>query len=99
LGGRKSIRPVKIWRMVEVGTDWSGWSGEQPNGLPMLIFPSTIKSRSSLQALAHLVVVVVMVVIIIIIFSSSSSYFVYSVVVTRNSSHRDKNYTKPKNGP
>ena len=25
--------------------------------------------------------------------------FVYSVVVTRNSSHRDKNYTKPKNGP
>jgi len=25
--------------------------------------------------------------------------FVYYVVVTRSSSHRDKNYTKPKNGP
>jgi len=32
--------------------------------------------------------------------SSSSLYFrLFSVVVARNSSHRDKNYTKPKNGP
>jgi len=34
---------------------WSGWSGAQPDGqcLPLLIFPCTIKSRSSLLALAH----------------------------------------------
>jgi len=36
--------------MVEVGTGWSGWSGAQPDALclPLLIFPCTIKSRSSL---------------------------------------------------
>jgi len=43
--------------MVEVGTDYSGWSGAQPDGwsvcLPELISPCTIKSRSSLLAPAH----------------------------------------------
>ena len=36
--------------MVEVGTSYCGWSGAQPAGqcLPLLICPSTIKSRSSL---------------------------------------------------
>ena len=52
LGGRKGIRPVKYWGMVEVGTDWSGWSGAQSGGLcvdlPLLIFPCTIQTRSSL---------------------------------------------------
>jgi len=43
---------------VEVGTGWSGWSGTQLDGrcLPLLIFPCTIKSRTSLLALAHPVV-------------------------------------------
>ena len=41
--------------MVEVGTGWSGWSGAQSDDrcLPLLIFPCTIKSRSSLLAPAH----------------------------------------------
>ena len=41
---------------MEVGTCWSGWSGAQPDGrcLPLLIFPCTIKSRSSLLAPPHL---------------------------------------------
>ena len=45
----------KIWGMVEVGTGWSGWSGAQLDGLclPLLIFPCTMKSRSSLLAQAH----------------------------------------------
>jgi len=40
---------------VKVGTGWSGWSGAQPDGqcLPLLVFPCTIKSRSSLLAPAH----------------------------------------------
>ena len=40
---------------MEVGTDWSGWSGAQPDGqcLPLLVFPCTIKSRSSFLAPAH----------------------------------------------
>ena len=38
-----------------MGTGWSVWSGAQPDGqcLPLLIFPCTIKSRSSLLAPAH----------------------------------------------
>ena len=49
-------------RMVEVGTGQSGQSGAQPDGLcvageslcpPLLIFPCTTKSRSSLLAPAH----------------------------------------------
>ena len=42
--------------VMEVGTCWSGWSGAQPDGrcLPPLIFPCTIKCRSSLLAPAHL---------------------------------------------
>jgi len=32
LSGRKGIRPVKIWGMVEVGTAYTGWSGAQPDG-------------------------------------------------------------------
>jgi len=41
---------------MEVGTGWSRWSGAQPDGrcLPLLIFPCTTKSRSSLLAPAHL---------------------------------------------
>jgi len=41
--------------IVEVSTGYSGWSGAQPDGLclHLLIFPCTIKSRSSLLALAH----------------------------------------------
>jgi len=40
--------------MVEVGTGWSVWSDAQPDGqcLPLLIFPCTLKSKSSLLALA-----------------------------------------------
>jgi len=40
---------------VEVGTVWSGWSRAQLGGqcLLLLIFPCTIKSRSSLLAPAH----------------------------------------------
>ena len=54
LGDRKGIRPVKRG-MVEVGAGWSGWSGAQPDGrfVCLLIFPCTIKSRSSLLAPAH----------------------------------------------
>ena len=55
LGGRKGIRPVK-----NMG-GWWWWAllspdGAQPDGrcLPLLIFPCTIKSRSSLLAPAHL---------------------------------------------
>ena len=45
----------KIAGKVEVGTGWSGWSGAKLDGrcLPLLIFPSTMQSRSSLLALAH----------------------------------------------
>ena len=40
---------------MEVGTGWSGWSGTQLDGrcLPLLIFPCTTKSRSTLLAPAH----------------------------------------------
>ena len=40
---------------MEVGTGRSGSSGAQPDGLclPLLIFPCTMKSRSSLLAPAH----------------------------------------------
>ena len=39
-----------------MATGWSGWSGTQPDGrcLPLLIFPCTIKFRSSLLAPADL---------------------------------------------
>jgi len=56
--GRKGIRPVKIWGDGEGGhwlvrMEWrpAGWSV----CLPLLIFPCTIKSGSSLLAPAHLV--------------------------------------------
>jgi len=41
--------------MVEVGTGKSWWSSSQPDGrcICLLIFPCTIKSRSSLLAPAH----------------------------------------------
>jgi len=57
LGGRKSIRPVKKYGgMVEVGTvlvriEWRPARGSVC--LPLLIFPCTIKSRSSLLVPAH----------------------------------------------
>ena len=57
LGGTKCIRPVKIWGDGGGGhcllrMEWrpAGWSV----CLPLLIFPCTIKSRSSLLAPAHL---------------------------------------------
>jgi len=56
LGGRKGIRPAKKWGDGGGGhwlvrTEWcpAGWSV----CLPVLIFPCTIKSRSSLLAPAH----------------------------------------------
>ena len=56
LGGRKSIWPVKKWGDGGCGhwlvrMEWrrAGWSV----CLPLLIFPCTIKSRSSLLAPAH----------------------------------------------
>jgi len=57
LGGRKGIRPVKDmgdgggrhWLLVRMEWCPSGWS----LCLPLLIFPCTIKSRSSLLAPAH----------------------------------------------
>jgi len=56
LGGRKGIRPVRKWgdgggghRLVQMEWRPAGWSV----CLPLLIFPCTIKSRSSLLALAH----------------------------------------------
>jgi len=45
------IRYSTVEGMVEVGTGESGWSGAQPDG--RLIFPCTVKSRSSLLAPAH----------------------------------------------
>jgi len=55
LGGRKGIRPVKMgdgggWHWL-LRLEWrpAGWSV----CLPLLIFPCTIKSRSSLLAPAH----------------------------------------------
>jgi len=57
LGGRKGIRPVKIWAdgggwhwLVRIEWCPAGWSV----CLRLLIFPCTIKSRSSLLAPAHL---------------------------------------------
>ena len=48
---------IMIWygEMVEVGTGWCECSGAQPGGqcLLLLIFPCTIKSRSSFLALAQ----------------------------------------------
>jgi len=57
LGGRKGIRPVKNmgdgggghWLLVQMEWRPSGWS----MCLPLLIFPCTIKSRSSLLAPDH----------------------------------------------
>jgi len=56
LGGRNGIRPVKKWGdgggghwLVRMEWRPAGWSV----CLPLLIFPCTIKSRSSLLALAH----------------------------------------------
>jgi len=56
LGGRKGIRPVKKWGngggghwLVRMEWRSAGWSVY----LPLLIFPCTIKSRSSLLAPAH----------------------------------------------
>ena len=50
LVGQQEGHPAcKKWGTVEVGL--SGWSGAQPDG--WLIFPCTIKSRSSLLAPAH----------------------------------------------
>jgi len=53
LGGRKGIRPVKKWRN-DGGGHWLVWMEWRPAGwslcLPLLIFPRTIKSRSSLLA-------------------------------------------------
>ena len=56
LDGRKGIRPVKIWGdgggghwLVRMEWRPAGWSV----CLPLLIFPCTIKSRSSLLAPAH----------------------------------------------
>jgi len=56
LGGRKGIRPVKVWGdgggghwLVRVEWHPAGWSV----CLPLLVFPCSIKSRSSLLALAH----------------------------------------------
>jgi len=56
LGGGKGIRPVKKWRdgggghwLVRMEWRPAGWSV----CLPQLIFPCTIKSRSSLLELAH----------------------------------------------
>jgi len=56
LGGRKGIRPVKIWGdgggrhcLVLMGWRPDGWSV----CLPLLIFPCIMKSRSSLLAPAH----------------------------------------------
>jgi len=48
-------RQVSVGGMMEVGTGWFGWSGAQLDGqcLPVLIFPCTKKSRSSLLAPAH----------------------------------------------
>jgi len=58
LGGRKGIRPVKNmgdgggghWLLVQIEWCPSGWSV----CLPLLIFPCTIKSSSSLLAPADL---------------------------------------------
>jgi len=56
LGGRKGIRPIKEW-WDGGGGRWLVWVEWRPAGwsvcLPLLIFPCTIKSRSSLLALAH----------------------------------------------
>jgi len=56
LGGRKGIRPLKIWGDGG-GGHWLVWMEWRPAGwsvcLPLLIFPCTIKSRSSLLAPAH----------------------------------------------
>jgi len=56
LGGRKGIRPVKKWRdfggghwLVQMEWHPAGWLA----CLPLLIFPCTIKSRSSVLAPAH----------------------------------------------
>jgi len=56
LGGRKGIRPVKKWAdgggehwLVRMEWHPAGWSV----CLPLLVFPCTIKSRSSLLASAH----------------------------------------------
>jgi len=55
LGGRKGIQPVKMGEWWKVGTGQSVCSGAQPAGwcLPLLIFPCSIKPRSSLLAPAH----------------------------------------------
>jgi len=57
LGGRKSLRPVKKWGKDGGGGHWLVWMKWRPAGwsvcLPLLIFPCTIKSRSSLLAPAH----------------------------------------------
>jgi len=53
---QKGIWPVKkLGEMVKVGTGWSGWSGALSDGwcVCLLVFPCTIKSRSSLLAPAH----------------------------------------------
>jgi len=55
LGGRKGIQSVKIWGDCGGGHWLVWWSDAQLDGccLPLLIFPCTIKSRSSLLAAAH----------------------------------------------
>ena len=56
LSGRKGIRPVKTWGDGG-GGQWLVWMEWRPAGwsvhLPLLIFPCTIKSRSSLLAPAY----------------------------------------------
>ena len=56
LGSRKGIRPVKNMG-DDGGGHWLVWMEWHPAGwsvcLPLLIFPCTIKSRSSLLAEAH----------------------------------------------
>ena len=57
LGGRKGIRPVKNMGGDGGGEHWLVWMEWHPAGwsvyLPLLIFPCTMKSRSSLLALAY----------------------------------------------
>jgi len=57
LGGRKGIQPIKRWGDGG-GGHWLVWMECHPAGwsvcLPLLIFPCTIKSISSLLAPAHL---------------------------------------------
>jgi len=57
LGGSKGIRPVKKYGEDGEGGHCLVWMEWRPAGwlvcLPLLIFPCTIKSRSSLLAMAH----------------------------------------------